>query len=132
MSRRRLLDRELVKRISLSVAFGTALFLLTGLGTARADDYTKCQDKLQVAQSRLDRDSYRRGPYSSQARTDQRKLNEAQNWCSSHHVFGGQTRNLRNGRQYPGRNQNSNGRDQDAYRDPRNYGPYGGPYGPSR
>jgi hypothetical protein len=146
MPGRLVLDQKFVKRIALSVAMSAALLLLAGVGTARADDYTKCQDKLQVAQTRLFRDIHRHGEYSHQARSDQNKLNDAQNWCSSHHVFSEQGRSFRNGRPYPGGNQGAYNRDNsakspargalppdDAYRDPRNngpnYGPYNGPNG---
>ncbi len=127
--------QQSVKHVFLGVAMGAALLLLAGVGTARADDYNSRQDKLQVAQSRLFRDVHRHGEYSYQARNDQGKLNDAQNWCSSHHVFNEQGRNFRDGRPYPGGNQGYYGPDQDAYRDPRNNypgGSYPGPNGPYR
>jgi hypothetical protein len=137
MRGRLVLDRNFARRITLSVAIGAALLLLAGVGTARADNYTKCQDKLQSAQSKLFRDVRRHGEYSSQARNDQNKLNDAQNWCSNHHVFSEQGRNFRDDRRdynrdrrdYNRDRRDSYDRDGDAYRDPRNNGPYyNGPY----
>ena len=83
------------------------LAIAGGATFARADDYTKCQDKLTVAESRLDRDTSRHGPYSRQARNDREHLEDARNWCTSHHIFQQQNRYYAPG---PGRNP---------------YGPYG-------
>ena len=75
-----------LKRTIVSVALGSALLLLAGATAARADDYTKCQDKVAVAQARLNHDINHHGPYSHQARSDQDRLYEAQNWCGRHHI----------------------------------------------
>ncbi len=57
-------------RMVLSAVVTGALAILAGATSARADDYGKCQDKLAVAESRLNRDIDRHGPYSHQARND--------------------------------------------------------------
>jgi len=101
----------LLKRTIASVALGSALLVLAGATAARADDYTKCQDKVAVAQSRLNRDIDHHGPYSHQARNDQDRLYEAQNWCGSHHISV---------------SRNQNGRYQNYSSYPNGYGNYEG------
>jgi hypothetical protein len=99
--------RKLLSRAITSVVLGGALLLLGGVTPAHADDYTKCQDKLAVAQGRLNHDIDHHGPYSHQARSDQNRLYEAQNWCSSHHIAVGGNQNGRY--QNYGYNNNQNG-----------------------
>jgi hypothetical protein len=95
------------------MALGGALLLLSGATAAHADDYTKCQDKLAVARGKLNHDINHHGPYSHQARSDQDRLNEAQNWCGSHHIAvsgnqSGRYQNYQNGNNGYGYNGNGN------------------------
>src|SRR5580765_2748688 len=76
-----------VKRTILSAAIGGALILLAGVGTARADDYSKCQDKLSKAQSKVYQEISRHGQFSNQAQKARNKVDDARNWCSDHGVY---------------------------------------------
>jgi len=146
-----------MKRTVLSAAIGGALILFAGVGTARADDYSKCQDKLSKAQSKVYQEISRHGQFSNQAQKARNKVNDARNWCSDHGVYSTQNRRFGNRQPYPNRNpypdrnRNTYGQnggrdpygrngDQDAYGrnggvyqnpDPRRYDPYG-QYGPYR
>lgn len=84
--------KTLLSRTVLGAALAGALMILAGAATARADDYTKCQDKLAVAQSKLERAIANHGPYSGQARNEKGRLADARNWCSNHHIFADQDR----------------------------------------
>jgi len=78
------LGNGFIARIALSGVLSVGLFAVTA-GPALASPDNACEQRLESARGRLDKDVARHGDNSSQARHDRDRLEDARRWCRDRH-----------------------------------------------
>ena len=75
-----------IAKIILGSALAIGLTLPMGISTSADRDWgPACRNRLESARAKIDRDVARHGENSRQVERDRERLEEARQWCRSHH-----------------------------------------------